>query len=960
MRHYLILILLASGLLALISPRHFAQADDPLSEADLLNGECVELLAAGNYDKAIAPCRRALAIREQKLGSEHRLVAVSLNNLAGIYHSQGDYAKAEPLMQRALAIDEKVFGSDHPSVATKLNNLGGLYTAKGDYAKAETLYQRALTIREKKLGGEHPDVAVSLNNLAWVYYAKGDYAKAEPLVQRALAIDEKVLGREHPDLATDLNNLAELYRTKGDYAKAEPLYQRALAIREKRLVSEHPLIATSLTNLALFYKTIGDYAKAEPLYLRALVIREKRLGGEHPLVATLLSNLAVMYHMKGEYAKAEPLYLRALAIREKALSREHPDLANDLNNLAFLYEAKEDYPRAIEFLTRGQEVREGNVNAILATGSEKQKQIYLDTLEGETDASVSLHAHFAPSNVQAARLALTTILRRKGRALDVMTDQIAGLRRRAARDDVQLLDALAAAQSQLANLQLSNDTRLSPTDRRTRVAELETQIEKVQGEIGHRNAEFRARTQAVTLEAVQSAIAADAALVEILTYQPFNAKAKSIEERFGKARYVVYVIKPQWDAPQFVDLGEAAQIDADLKLWRAALLDPDRTDVRRLGRKVDERVMRPVRKLLGDTKRIFISPDGAFNLIPFAALVDENDMYLIETYALDYLTSGRDLLRLQVSSENRPGAAIFANPTYNLTGQTVAACQRRKLRRGLLLDPEDTEAWNEKNAPAKRSIEYRSIDFTRLCYPPLKGTAEEATLINAALTSATVLTDERATEAALKELASPPILHVATHGFFLADQPQAAPKTRQLIHDDAAESLSRATPQDENPLLRSGLIMAGVNQKSSGKGEDGVLTAAEVAGLNLWGTKLVVLSACETGLGEVVNGAGVYGLRRALVLAGSETQVMSLWQVSDVATRDLMSDYYTRLQRNEGRTEAMRQAQLGMLRGETQRHARGKRTLTRTALSSASGAHPYYWAAFISSGDWRSMNGKER
>jgi CHAT domain-containing protein len=152
--------------------------------------------------------------------------------------------------------------------------------------------------------------------------------------------------------------------------------------------------------------------------------------------------------------------------------------------------------------------------------------------------------------------------------------------------------------------------------------------------------------------------------------------------------------------------------------------------------------------------------------------------------------------------------------------------------------------------------------------------------------------------------------------------------------------------------------MAGANQKSSGAGEDGVLTAAETAGLNLWGTKLVVLSACETGLGDVVNGAGVYGLRRALVLAGSETQVMSLWQVDDEATRDLMGDYYTRLQRGEGRAEAMRQTQLGMLRGKTQSRVKGTRTRRETAAGISSRAHPFYWAAFISSGDWRSMNGK--
>ncbi len=908
MRRSLILTILASALLSLICPQARAQADDPLAEAKLLNSQCIEFYRAGKYDEAIKPCQRVLAIVEKEFGSEHPNVAIFLNNLALVYKTKGEYVKAEPLYQRALAIYEKAPGGERLNVATALNNLAELYEAKGDHAKAEPLFQRALALLEKEFGGEHPNVATLLNNLAGLYEAKRDYVKAEPLYKRALEIYEKAFGGEDPSVARSLNNLASLYQDKNESAKAEPLYQRALTIREKVLGSEHPDVAQSLNNLALLYHAKGEYAKAESFYQRALVISERAFGGEHPLVAALL------------------------------------------NNLAGLYEAKEDYPRAIEFLLRAEEIRESNINSILATGSEKQKQLYLDTLTGETDGTVSLHAHSAPTNAQAARLALTTILRRKGRALDAMTDQIEGLRRRAAPGDVRLLDALTAAQSQLANLQLSSDMRLSPAEIRARVTELETQIEKLQGDIGRRNAEFRARTQPVTLDAVRGAIPTDAALIEIFAYRPFNVKAKSIDENYGKARYVAYVLKPTSDVPQSVDLGDAAQINADLMLWREALLNPDRVDVRALGRRVDERVMRPVRKLLGTTKRLFISPDGALNLIPFAALVDENNKYLLETYALDYLTSGRDLLRLQVSSDNRPGAVIFANPTYNLTGQAVAACQRPKRKRGLLLETEDEDAANGKSASVRRDIAYRGIDFTRSCYPPLKGTAEEATLINAALINATVLTDKRATEAALKGLNSPPILHVATHGFFLPDQPQPL-NTKGASSADA--------PATENPLLRSGLIMAGANQKSSGTGEDGVLTAFEAAGLNLWGTKLVVLSACETGLGDVVNGAGVYGLRRALVLAGSETQVMSLWQVDDAATRDLMGDYYTRLQRGEGRTEAMRQAQLGMLHGETGRRVKGTRTRTQTAPASESNAHPYYWAAFISSGDWRSMNGKE-
>ena len=165
----------------------------------------------------------------------------------------------------------------------------------------------------------------------------------------------------------------------------------------------------------------------------------------------------------------------------------------------------------------------------------------------------------------------------------------------------------------------------------------------------------------------------------------------------------------------------------------------------------------------------------------------------------------------------------------------------------------------------------------------------------------------------------------------------------------------------ENPLLRSGLALAGVNQHQSGAGEDGVLTALEAAGLDLWGTKLVVLSACETGLGEVKNGEGVYGLRRALVLAGSESQVMSLWQVSDAATRDLMAAYYQRLQAGEGRTEALRKVQLVMIKSGAQSATLGQARGTEKGQSTQSEdrSHPFYWASFIQSGDWRNLDGSD-
>ncbi|MCA1563650.1 MAG: CHAT domain-containing protein, partial [Acidobacteria bacterium] len=349
----------------------------------------------------------------------------------------------------------------------------------------------------------------------------------------------------------------------------------------------------------------------------------------------------------------------------------------------------------------------------------------------------------------------------------------------------------------------------------------------------------------------------------------------------------------------------------------------DVAEVKRLARTLDERVMQPVRPLLGETRQIFLSPDGALNLIPFGALVDERDRYLVETLSLTYLTSGRDLLRLQVPSQSTQPPVVIADPLFEAQPQTIAAQGGRK---------------------GEQTSGTRSFDFTTLRASPLPGTAAEAKAIGALWPQATVLTQAAATESAVKQVRSPRVLHIATHGFFLADQPEERSEwdTRKLIHSDDPRPPAGSV-KNENPLLRAGLLFAGANRLQGGGGNDGILTALEAAGLDLWGTQLVALSACETGIGEVKTGDGVHGLRRALVLAGSQSQVMSLWQVSDVATRDLMVSYYTRLRAGEGRTEALRQVQLAMLGGQE----RGPRDYR----------HPFYWASFIPSGDWRSLSG---
>ncbi|HMG74238.1 MAG TPA: CHAT domain-containing tetratricopeptide repeat protein [Pyrinomonadaceae bacterium] len=869
--------------------REKALGPEHLDVAAALNNLAGPLTLNGNFKGAEQLLQRALSIREKALGPENPDVATTLNNLAGLYDSKGEYARAEPLYRRSLAIREKSLGPEHPKVANSLHNLATLYVNMGNYVSAEPLLVRALTIIDKTLGAMHPDMAETLTALAGVYRAKGDDARFEFLTTQALAIREKTFGSEHPSVATALSNLAVLYQERRDLERAQPLYERALAIQEKAFGPDHPEVASTLNNLATLYRSRGDNKRAEELIQRALAIREKRLGANHPDVALTLNNLAAIQKVKGQYEQAETSYLRSLAICDKALSPEHPDVAEILNNLAILYQARGDYGRALVSLKRAIEIEEKNISLNLSAGSGERKQTYLNQFYGTLLRAISLQTHELPQNDDARRLALTVILPRKGRAFDSMSHQLASLRDRADPDGQKLLDQLAATLSGLANLQVSSyNGKLTPAARREAISTLEATQEGLEDAISRHSAEFRAVSKPVTLDAVRQALPPDGALVELLVFQVFDAKAKSDAVAFGPLRYVAYVLHRGDDAPQFADLGEAAAIEASAAKFRAALQNANtpETQVKLLARDLDERVMRPVRKLLGSAKRIFLSPDGALNLVPFDAFVNEDGHYLIENYSFNYLTSGRDLLRLQVAGQSRNAPTIIANPLFDLKSGGVPAANGRRPT-GLLAAGESAKANS------------RVTDFAKLYYPPLAGTADEAKSIAALLPQARAWTQSDATEANLKSVNGPTILHIATHGFFLPDQPQTAVlASRQLERPETALFLNL---QQENPMLRSGLILAGVNQQQSGAGEDGVFTALEAASINLFGTRLVVLSACETGLGDVQNGTGVYGLRRALVLAGSETQVMSLWQVSDTATRDLMVAYYTRLQAGGGR-----------------------------------------------------------
>ncbi len=886
-------------------------------EAHQLTVQAQHKSEGGNNDDARQLAARALEDAEKALGPKDPYVGDLLVKLAELERTKDNPVRAEELLQRAIAVDEAALGREHPQTAFALLRLGALYNALGASAKAEPLFQESLAITEKTLGNEHPRFVVCLMNVSALHMYREDYESALPELQRALVIAEKSLEPDDIWRIGVINNLADVYRSLKDYDRAEPLTEQTIELVEKKFGPDYPRLSDPLMNLAIIARERKQYPRALELLGRALAIREKAYGPRNSQTAAILITIGNVYRAEGEYEKALETYQRARDILEVSAGPYHSLTLLAYVNAAIAYAALGDVPHAIEYQTRADSVLEKSIELNLAIGSEREKFDYLSSASERTDRTVSLNALLAPGSPAATELAALVLLQRKGRVLDAMSDSMGAVRERLNSADQTLLDELDKTTAQLAKLSLHGAGKTPPEEYQKQLAALEEQREKLEADISRRSAEFRTQVQTVTVAAVQSAIPRQAALIEFATYRPFDAKADSDLHAYGEPHYIAYIFRQQGGI-QWKDLGPTKAIDDAVAAMRKALRDPESKDVKQLARALDEKTMQPVRTLTGDATQLLISPDGELNLIPFEALADEHGQYLLERYSISYLTTGRDLLRMQVQRASKSGPVVIADPLFGEPTE-MASTNPPKLRAS-------------RPVTARRSIT-TAHDLSGVYFAPLAGTGLEALAIKAQFPESQLLTGQRATESAIKQINAPSILHIATHGFFLEDaspshSPDHSPNPQRGVQADA---------QTDNPLLRSGLALAGANLSHTGA-DKGILTALEASNLNLWGTKLVTLSACDTGVGEIRNGEGVYGLRRAFVLAGAESVVMSLWPVSDYTTRELMTSYYTGLKNGLGRGEALRQTKLAMLKHKDRRH-------------------PFYWASFIQSGDWATLDG---
>jgi CHAT domain-containing protein len=796
-----------------------------------------------------------------------------------------------------------------------------------------------------------------------------------------LEAEERTLGPEHPGTLTSVGNLASLYSDQGRYSEAEALYLRALEVRERTPGPEHPSTLLSVGNLASLYSNQGRYSEAEPLYLRALEAQERTLGPEHPDTLIGVGNLAVLYSGQGRYSEAEPLYLRAFEGNERTLGPEHPNTLFSMEGLAKLFLVTGLKGEALR-LTQSLVEAEENFLRRNFTGSEQARQAFSNTFLATIWFTLSLHLDHAQDEETAISLAFETWLRRKGRVLDAQSESLAVLRRNLDDEGRSLLETLSQLRGQEARL-IASPPEEGFEASREQFEALAQQIQETEHAISQRSQAFAIQAEPVTIEAIQSRMPEGSGLLQFAIYQPWDP-----ELGYFKSTHLAAYLLHADGRISGIKLAPMAEVEPRLASFRQR---HDPKDAQSLY----NTLIAPILPEPGALTHLFISPDGPLNLIPFEALQDAQGTNLIETVSLSYLSTGRDLMRLSIDEEfELSPPLVIAAPDYQTDrvassrgargiGEKKASSPSKKgmvgvqlkvpidgpltvirtvaggaaQAAGILADdvilsingastnglsvsqclallagpPGESVELMIARSPSQDPISFSVVRTDWIGTPPvtlkpykpiglsslptdwaaLPGTAAEALAISETVEDAIVLTGSDATADALRNVDSPRFLHIATHGFAVADDP-----------DD---------PRDDNPMLRAGLVFAGANQGASA---ESMVLASEVASLDLDGTRLVVLSACESGLGDAENGEGVYGLRRALQLAGSRSQVMSLWPVDDAATMEFMTGFYERLESGQGMSEALRETKLQMMRSEEYGEVR-------------------YWAPFVLAGDWR-------
>jgi CHAT domain-containing protein/tetratricopeptide (TPR) repeat protein len=910
------------------------------------------LWQAGEYRDARFSWERALNIREKKLAPNHGAISILLANLAAVLADMGDCSAAQPLADRFTALSEKAYGPDHPFFARSLGVLYRTYYCAGNFTEARRVTERALAIQEKAWGQENASVASNRANLGQLLWEIGDFAEARRNYERALPVFEKLYGAESVFFAEGLSGLARVAASSGDLTAARNLQERIIAIYEKAVGPNHPDLGLHLINLAVTLTREGEHAQAQPLYERALGILEQSRGLESPFVAAALGQLADLLQETGELAKARQLYERALTIQEKTFGSNHVRVAETLRGLARVRAMTGEPKEAFSLALRAEDVGREHWQLIAATLSEREALAYA----GERASSLDLLLTLAVQDRSTARAALGAVVRSRALVLDEMAARHRTVAISADPDVARLGGELTSARERLARLVVRGPDKESAGHYHKLLGDTRLEKERAERTLAERSQTFREElTRAhIGFDDVAAALPSGSALVAFVRYRhvDFTPAKPGSKRPDPLPHYLAFVWTQRNAEPEVVSLGPAAAIETLVTTVRQKIAQESgapgwsakrsEAEYRQAGQRLRRAVWSPVSPYLRDTRRVFIVPDGGLHLVNFAALPSGQSSYLLETgLRIHYLSAERDLVPVGDKEKQGDGLLAVGAPAFQEASLFAA------------LRPQKSEKQEAANAFAPGASTFRGLrssceNFQTMQFEPLLASAHEASDVSSlwrrpgrtlrgSESSAVLLTGVAANESAFKQQAGGKrILHLATHGFFLGGNCASVLEASQKPSGEVPVS-----SPGENPLLLSGLALAGANHRQAAgpDEEDGILTAEEIAALDLRGVEWAVLSACDTGVGEVRAGEGVLGLRRAFQVAGVRTLIMSLWPVEDQAAREWMGRLYrARLVPGLNTIDAVHQANLKTLR---QRRAKGLTT------------HPFYWAGFVAAGDWR-------
>lgn len=897
------------------------------------------LAELGEYDQSEDAYLQALRIYRRNTGDESSETLQTMNNLGNLYLKTSNFEKAKSLNRSALAIRTRTLGPDHADVGESLFNLGVIAHEEGDYNKAQELYSRSRSIFQEALGEEHPYTLQLMNNLGKLAYDLGDVQRSYDIDRQVYDIRMRVLGPDHIDTAQSLNNMAFNQQDQRNFEEALPLYQKALDIFLKQLGEKDVNTQLTMLNLAVVKQRLGQSQEAEDLATRALNLRRESLGEGHPLVSEALYQIATVRLEAGRLDEAREAFEQSYKIMQDAYGDNHPKTLSVLFSLCWINMRNEDWARVLELSNKTRRLVR-TTGARLMAGLTPAEQLRL--LNKDDHHEFAFTVAWQKKDDQAfADSSASWIINDKGLSQETLAARETLLRDLGDAETQTLSRKLQETRRSLANIVLSAPKADQVELKKRQVEQLTQQEEELSRQLAKKVGASVELEKWIELDEVREKLKHDETFITWIRFQPYDFDNESqISGYLLPPRYMAWIIPPAGQREvRLIDIGPAEEIDSLIEKARKELNAAGRPDgairnegeqdaekkLRRSLADVAEKVWLPVATHLGDeTKKINLSPDGALWLVPWAALPDGDDRYLIEDFAFRYLISGREFVQeVAAPSSNTP--LVFANPTFDLTPQKVIAAVKA-IFRDVQLDANASRGRVSQTALGK--------------VPSLPNTEIEANAIAPSLEKLVgkppiKYLGEYALESVVKRVHRPRMLVLSTHGYFLPDQQMRS--NERSIHNDKARAASLLAIDGtliENPLLRCGLLLAGCNQPPAG-GDDGILTGLEIVGLDLRGTELVVLSACETGIGKVQIGEGIAGLRQAFQLAGASSVVATLWQVPDRDSAVVMKDFFDQLAAETPPADALRSAQLARIESRRERYG---------------AAHPFFWAAWTLTG----------